>query len=76
MCFDLPRRLPGWHAIVALGFSAPYPRNLYLRAKPWADRLAGTLMELLGLRLVSMRSARDDPDVALLLKLGLVCLHR
>jgi threonine/homoserine/homoserine lactone efflux protein len=42
----------GWYAVVALGFSAPYPRKLYLRAKPWADRLAGTLMGLLGLRLV------------------------
>lgn len=42
----------GWYAIVALSFSAPYPRKLYLRTKPWADRLAGTLMGLLGLRLV------------------------
>jgi threonine/homoserine/homoserine lactone efflux protein len=41
-----------WYAIVAVSFSAPYPRKLYLRAKPWADRLAGTLMGLLGLRLV------------------------
>ncbi|MBR1121618.1 LysE family transporter [Bradyrhizobium lablabi] len=42
----------GWYAIVALSLSAPYPRKLYLRAKPWADRLAGTLMGLLGLRLI------------------------
>jgi threonine/homoserine/homoserine lactone efflux protein len=41
-----------WYAIVALGFSAPYPRRLYARVKPWADRAAGTLMGLLGLRLV------------------------
>jgi threonine/homoserine/homoserine lactone efflux protein len=41
-----------WYAIVAVSFSAPYPRTLYLRAKPWADRLAGTLMGLLGLRLI------------------------
>ena len=42
----------GWYAIVALSFSAPYPRKLYLQAKPWADRLAGTVMSLLGLRLM------------------------
>jgi threonine efflux protein len=41
-----------WYAIVALGFSAPYPRRLYARVKPWADRAAGTLMGLLGLRLI------------------------
>jgi threonine/homoserine/homoserine lactone efflux protein len=41
-----------WYAVVALSLSASYPRKLYLRAKPWADRLAGTLMGLLGLRLV------------------------
>jgi threonine efflux protein len=41
-----------WYAIVALGFSAPYPRRLYARRKLWADRTAGTLMGLLGLRLV------------------------
>jgi threonine/homoserine/homoserine lactone efflux protein len=41
-----------WYAIVALSLSAAYPRKLYLRAKPWADRLAGTLMGLLGLRLI------------------------
>jgi threonine/homoserine/homoserine lactone efflux protein len=41
-----------WYAIVAVSLSAPYPRRLYQVAKPWADRLAGTLMGLLGLRLV------------------------
>jgi threonine/homoserine/homoserine lactone efflux protein len=41
-----------WYAIVALGFSAHYPRRLYARVKPWADRGAGTLMGLLGLRFV------------------------
>lgn len=42
----------GWYAVVALAFSAPYPRTFYLRCKLWADRAAGTMMGLLGLRLV------------------------
>ncbi len=42
----------GWYAVVALAFSAPYPKAVYLRCKLWADRAAGTMMGLLGLRLI------------------------
>jgi threonine/homoserine/homoserine lactone efflux protein len=42
----------GWYAIVAMAFSASRPRAFYLRAKVSADRLAGTVMAILGLRLV------------------------
>ncbi len=43
----------GWYAIVALAFSAERPRDAYLRSKRWIDRLAGAVMGLLGLRLLS-----------------------
>ncbi|MBN9234311.1 MULTISPECIES: LysE family translocator [Phyllobacteriaceae] len=42
----------GWYAVVALVFSADYPRAAYSRGKLWVDRLAGTAMGLLGLRLI------------------------
>lgn len=42
----------GWYAVVALAFSAAYPQALYFRGKVWVDRLAGTVMGLLGLRLI------------------------
>lgn len=42
-----------WYAIVALAFSADRPRAAYLRSKIWLDRLAGTVMGLLGLRLIA-----------------------
>jgi threonine/homoserine/homoserine lactone efflux protein len=42
----------GWYAIVALALSAPSPRAAYLRSKTWIDRAAGTVMALLGLRLI------------------------
>lgn len=42
----------GWYALVAVLFSAGRPRAAYLRAKRWVDRTAGTVMGLLGLRLV------------------------
>jgi threonine/homoserine/homoserine lactone efflux protein len=42
-----------WYAIVALAFSADRPRAAYLRSKAWLDRLAGTVMGLLGLRLIA-----------------------
>jgi threonine/homoserine/homoserine lactone efflux protein len=35
-----------------LAFSARRPRSIYLRFKPWVDRLAGAVMGLLGLRLI------------------------
>jgi threonine/homoserine/homoserine lactone efflux protein len=42
----------GWYAIVALALSAPSPRAAYLRSKTWIDRAAGTVMALLGVRLI------------------------
>lgn len=42
-----------WYAVVALAFSADRPRAAYLRSKTWLDRLAGTVMGLLGLRLIA-----------------------
>lgn len=42
----------GWYAIVALVFSSKRPRSLYLASKAWIDRLAGSVMAALGLRLV------------------------
>ncbi|HMG49666.1 MAG TPA: LysE family transporter [Inquilinus sp.] len=42
----------GWYAIVALAFSADRPRAAYLRWKRWFDRVAGTVMGALGLRLI------------------------
>lgn len=42
----------GWYAAVALVFSARRPRAVYLASKGWIDRLAGTVMAALGLRLV------------------------
>jgi threonine/homoserine/homoserine lactone efflux protein len=43
----------GWYTIVALAFSARHPRRVYLAAKAWIDRLAGTVMAGLGLQLVA-----------------------
>ena len=42
----------GWYAIVALALSAPSPRAAYLRSRTWIDRAAGTVMALLGIRLI------------------------
>jgi len=42
----------GWYALVALALSAPRPRARYLAAKAGIDRAAGTLLALLGLKLV------------------------
>ncbi len=41
-----------WYALVALAFSASRPRAIYLHAKTWIDRAAGTVIGLLGLRLI------------------------
>ena len=41
-----------WYALVALAFSSPRPRALYLRAKTWIDRAAGAVIGLLGIRLI------------------------
>lgn len=43
----------GWYAIVALMLSAASPRDVYLRYKTWADRMAGGVMTLLGLKLIA-----------------------
>ena len=43
----------GWYAIVALVLSAPAPRALYLRSKRWIDRSAGSVMVLLGVKLLT-----------------------
>ncbi|MEZ5831234.1 MAG: LysE family translocator [Dongiaceae bacterium] len=42
----------GWYTIVALAFSAARPRALYLGAKTWIDRFAGSVVGLLGGRLI------------------------
>ncbi|MDR5816560.1 MULTISPECIES: LysE family transporter [unclassified Caballeronia] len=42
----------GWYTIVALGFSSKRPRDLYLRAKKWIDRVAAGVIAALGLRLL------------------------
>ncbi|MDR5836820.1 LysE family transporter [Caballeronia sp. LZ034LL] len=42
----------GWYTIVALGFSSKRPRELYLRAKKWIDRVAAGVIAALGLRLL------------------------
>lgn len=41
-----------WYSLVALAFSSTRPRAAYLRAKAWIDRVAGTIIGLLGLRLI------------------------
>jgi threonine/homoserine/homoserine lactone efflux protein len=43
----------GWYSIVALMLSAASPRDAYLRCKTWVDRVAGGVMALLGIRLVT-----------------------
>lgn len=42
-----------WYALVATGLSAARSRRVYLRCRPWLDRMAGTVMGGLGLRLAS-----------------------
>jgi threonine/homoserine/homoserine lactone efflux protein len=42
----------GWYTVVALGFSSRRPREVYLRAKKWVDRIAATAVAALGLRLI------------------------
>jgi threonine/homoserine/homoserine lactone efflux protein len=56
MCLALPPLIllveAGWYVVVALAFSSPRPRAAYLHSKTWIDRLAGTVMGGLGLRLI------------------------
>lgn len=42
----------GWYTIVALCFSSNGPRQVYLRAKKWVDRIAAVAISALGLRLI------------------------
>jgi threonine/homoserine/homoserine lactone efflux protein len=42
----------GWYTLVAYIFSASRPRAAYLRSKTLVDRVAGTVMGALGIRLV------------------------
>ncbi|MCL2715919.1 MAG: LysE family transporter [Alphaproteobacteria bacterium] len=41
-----------WYAVVALAFSASRPRAIYLNSRTWIDRLAGTAIGGLGVRLL------------------------
>jgi threonine/homoserine/homoserine lactone efflux protein len=43
----------GWYSVVALAFSAEAPRRAYLKAKSGVDRVTGTVMGALGLRLMA-----------------------
>ena len=42
----------GWYVVVALVFSSARPRAAYLRSKRWIDRLAGSVLGVLGIRLI------------------------
>jgi threonine/homoserine/homoserine lactone efflux protein len=41
-----------WYALVALAFSSAGPRAMYLRARTIIDRVAGTIIGVLGVRLL------------------------
>ncbi len=43
----------GWYGLVAVLFSLDRPRRGYLKSKLWMDRLAGGVMGLLGLKIIS-----------------------
>jgi threonine/homoserine/homoserine lactone efflux protein len=49
----------GWYAVVAFEFSSSRPRRAYLRSKTWIDRVAGSVLGTLGLRLV-IEARRPD----------------
>jgi threonine/homoserine/homoserine lactone efflux protein len=38
--------------VVAVAFSSARPRAAYLRSKRWIDRLAGSVLGVLGVRLI------------------------
>ena len=42
-----------WYAIVAVAFSSEHPRAAYLKSKVWIDRIAGSVMGLLGTKLIA-----------------------
>jgi threonine/homoserine/homoserine lactone efflux protein len=56
MCLALPPLIllveAGWYAVVAVAFSSARPRAAYLRSKRWIDRLAGSVLGALGVRLI------------------------
>lgn len=41
-----------WYSVVVLALSYPLPRKRYLASKAWIDRTAGTIMSLLGFKLI------------------------
>src|SRR5882672_4889801 len=47
-----------WYALVAVALSSERPRGAYLRFKAWIDRVAGGVMVLLGLKLLSSAAQR------------------
>jgi len=46
-----------WYCVVALLLSSAAPRTAYLRSKFWIDRVAGGIMGLLGLKLITSTDA-------------------
>ena len=56
MCLTLPPLIllveAGWYVVVAVAFSSARPRAAYLRSKRWIDRLAGSMLGVLGVRLI------------------------
>lgn len=42
----------GWYSVVAVSLSSPAPREIYFRRKAFIDRLAGTVMAGLGVKLL------------------------
>jgi len=46
-----------WYCVVALLLSAAAPRTVYLRSKFWIDRVAGSVMGLLGAKLITSNDA-------------------
>ena len=42
----------GWYLLVATVLSSTKPRAAYLRYKAWIDRSAGSVMAILGIKLI------------------------
>ncbi len=42
-----------WYSLVSVGFSRPRVQSVYLRLKGWIDRLFGTILVALGIKLAS-----------------------
>lgn len=42
----------GWYSLVALTLSSATPRARYLASKQWLDRIAGSILSLLGTKLI------------------------